>query len=484
MRDSSPKVVLISPPLTLEDRYGKDMKHFGALSEPLGLAYLAGMLQTFGVVVEIIDAPAENLDTASTVAKLKHLGAELVGISLLTPSFGVVKDLCGRIRSAAPDLTIILGGPHCTALPEQTLEEIGSADLVCFGEGEKTLKEVVSSFREGEFGRIPGLCYRDKQGRIIKNEPRPYIRDLDDLPMPARELLPVGRYHLTASRVADSSYCPTIIVARGCPFGCSYCSHSFGRKIRFHSVERILHEIRLLINTYGITQLNIEADTLTANKTFVTRLCRELIESGISRKVKWTCESRVDTVTSEILQLMKEAGCWQISYGIETGSQRLLKMINKGITLEQIEETVKATHQAGISIRGFFMLGLPEETIADSRKTIDFAIKLNPRWAQFTITIPYPGTPMFEHLDREGKILHYDWKEYNTWSGWKTDSRIPYVAEGRTLDELVAMQKYALRRFYLRLSPFLRFLMSVRSPADLKKYATGVWVLVKSWLPG
>lgn len=473
-------VVLIVPPLTLEDRYGEDMKYFGGVTEPLGIAYLAGCLQNEQVDVAIIDAPAENKSINDIIQEIVNKRYSLIGISILTPAFGAAKALCLSIKAHLTDLTIILGGPHCTAMPERTLTEISSADLVCFGEGERTIVEVAQNKYNNTLATINGICYRDKAGKIIKNNPRPFIKNIDEIPSPARHLLPMEKYHLTASRVADDSYCPTIIVARGCPFGCTYCSHTFGRKIRFHSIERILSEIKFLMAEYNISQLNIEADTLTANKKFINQLCNALIETGMNKKVKWTCESRVDTVTSDLLVMMKKAGCWQISYGIETGNQRLLDMINKSVTLEQIEETVQLTHRADITIRGFFMLGLPSETRKESMETIDFAIKLNPQWAQFTITTPYPGTPMFDQLDRTGEIRTYDWKNYNTWSGWKKDAQLPFVAEGRTLEELIDLQKMALRKFYIRPSVFLRFFVSIRSVNDVKKYILGLAILIKS----
>jgi len=473
-------VVLVSPPLTLEDRYGKDMKHFGAVTEPLGIAYLAGSLEEMGIQVAIIDAPALNLSIDETIDKISDYNYSLIGISLLTPSFGVVKQLCDKIKDRLTEKTIILGGPHCTAMPEQTLSEISSADIVCFGEGEETIKEVAFDTNPANLHKITGICFRSAQQKIITNKPRPFIKNLDQIPSPARHMLPKDKYHLTASRVAEDSYCPTLIVARGCPFGCSYCSHSFGRKIRFHSVERIIDEIKTLISEYHITQVNLEADTLTANKLFVKELCQALITEGISKQIKWTCESRVDTVDQELLEIMKLAGCWQISYGIETGSQRLLNMINKSISLEQVEETIALTHRTGISVRGFFMLGLPSETEQESMETINFAIKLNPRWAQFTITIPYPGTPMFAQLDQEGKIRHYDWSQYNTWSGWKKDAQIPFIAEGRSLESLVSLQKLALRKFYLRPKIFIQFILAIKNISDFKKYVTGFYVLLKS----
>jgi len=474
-------IVLINPPFSLEDRYGKDMKQFGAVTEPLGIAYIAGYLVSRNILVRIIDAPAENLAGDDIINSILKQGENIIGISMLTPSFGIVRDLCRKIKHVFPDCMVVLGGPHCTVLPEQTLQEIPEADIVCIGEGEQTMAEIAEKYGDSDFGSIKGICYRSGD-KILRTEERPYIRELDTIPPPARHLLPMEKYHLTASRVEGDSYCPTIIVARGCPFSCTYCSRTFGRTFRAHSVKRIVEEIQSLVDTYQISQINIEADTLTAKKKFIKELCNALINSGLSKKIKWTCESRVDTVNEEILRLMREAGCWQISYGVETGSQRLLDLINKSVTLKQIENTFKITKRVGITIRGFFMLGLPTETRAESIATIEFAKKLDPLWAQFTITVPYPGTAMFDELDRAGQIKSYDWSSYNTWSGWKGDGEMPFVAKGRSIEELASLQKMALRKFYLRPSVVVRFLLTIKSFHDLKKYFIGFLVLVKSRL--
>lgn len=472
-------VVLINPPVSLEDRYGKDIKKFGAVSEPLGIAYVAGFLESMNVPVRIVDAPAIGVSIEDLVNNIIINKDTVIGITVLTPAFGVVATLCKNIKEKRPDCRIVLGGAHCTALPERTLIEIPEADVVCIGEGEQSMSEIVQADFHSDIGNIKGICYR-KNNEIIKTEKRPFIKDLDTLPPPARHLLPMEKYHLTASRVSGEAYCPTIIVARGCPFSCTYCSRTFGRTFRAHSVNRIVDEVNSLITDYNISQINIEADTLTANKKFIKDLCTAFIKKGINNKIKWTCESRVDTVNKEILFLMKKAGCWQISYGVETGNQRLLDLINKSVSLEQIESVFKLTKKVGISIRGFFMLGLPTETRKESMATIEFAKKLDPLWAQFTITIPYPGTKMFNDLDAEGKIRTYDWTKYNTWSGWKGQKDIPFVAEGRTIEELSQLQKLALRRFYIRAKVIFRFLKAIKSFFDLKKYVFGFWILIKS----
>ncbi len=477
-------VVLINPPVSLAERYGSEMQKFGAVSEPLGLAYIAGFLEARNIPVAIIDAAALTLTVDQVVSNLPPTRDLVVGVTTLTTTFRAVQKLCRCIRAACPEALIVLGGPHCSTLPERTLEEIPEADVTCMGEGEETMRELANLAHRSELSGVTGICFRSHGGMVVRNPERPFIQSLDDIPPPARHLLPIERYHLTASRVSGSAFCPTIIVARGCPFGCTYCSRIFGRSFRAHSIHRIVREIQDLVKTYKVDQVNIEADTLTVKKSFLRELCRGLIDSGLNRRIQWTCESRVDTVDEEMLREMRRAGCWQISYGVETGSQRLLDLINKGVTLAQVENTFQMTKAAGISIRGFFMLGLPTETRAESLTTIDFAKKLDPLWAQFTITVPYPGTQMFKELEASGKIRTYDWSRYNTWSGWKGEEEVPFVPEGRSIPELAALQKRALRVFYLRPAKVWQFVRRMRSVYDLQKYFEGFWVLMKSGLKG
>ncbi len=471
------KTLLINPPYFLEDRYGSWMKSFGAVTEPMGLAYLAGSLKANNFPVEILDAPAMNYSIIEITDYIRNGNYQLVGITFLTPMFDVVKELTHSIKKVNRKIKIIVGGPHPTALPEKTIKELPDVDFVCIGEGEKTIVEMIG-FLQGkvDIGQINGIAYR-KDGEIIKNPSRLFERDLDKIPKPARELLPMEKYKLTASRTKGSTFCPTIIIARGCPFDCQFCSHPFGRTFRHHSIERIFEELRELKTQYQVDQINFEADTLTLNKRFIKEMCRNLIKEGLD--IRWTCESRVDTIDEEMLKLMKNAGCWQISYGIESGSQRLLDIINKKTTKQQITNTVILTKKIGISIRGFFMLGLPTETKEESLETIKFAIELDPLWAQFTITIPYPGTPMFNNLDTKGKILHYNWSDYNTWGGW-ANKKLPYVPDGRTEEEIKALQKRALRMYYLRPRVLLRFLESISSISDILKYLKGLVILIST----
>ena len=280
-------VVLINPPLSLQDRYGKDMQKFGAVSEPLGLAYIAAYLESDEIPVRVIDAPAMGMGVEDVVQDIVQHKDAIVGITMLTPAFRAVADLSASIKKSFPNSVIVLGGAHPTALPERTLREIPAADIVCIGEGEMAMAEIASvkPEKKNPLINIKGICYRDNQ-EIIKTEARPAIRNLDLIPPPARHLLPMDKYHLTASRVSGTSFCPTIIVARGCPFSCTYCSRTFGKTFRSHSIDRIISEINHSFQTYHVDQINIEADTLTVNKKFIRSLCNALIENRINEKIK------------------------------------------------------------------------------------------------------------------------------------------------------------------------------------------------------
>lgn len=476
------KIILINPPFLLEQRYG-DLKDFGPISEPLGIAYLAASLERHNYPVSIIDSAVLRMDIPEIVQKLKEEKPDLVGISILTTMYGVVKELVKAIRREIPDCKIILGGAHAIALPEETLLDIKEADYVCVGEGEHTIVELAEFLSgRGNISEIDGLVYRDERNRTIFNQPREFERDLDRLPPPARHLLPMEKYRLTISRIKEENYCPTLIIARGCPFNCSFCARTFGRSFRHHSIERIMSEFKELIDKYQIHQVNIEADNLTIDRDFLKSLCQALIDKRINEKVQWTCASRVDTVDEGMIQLMKDAGCWEISYGIESGSQRLLDIIDKGITIGQIERTVALTKKIGISVRGFFMLGLPSETKEESWQTINFAKKLDPLWAQFTVTTPYPGTRLFGQLKKRGKIRTFNWNNYNTWAGWANREEVPFIPEGRTIDELKNLQKQAMISFYFRPKPILRFLKRVNSWKVFKRYFLSAWVLIKNQL--
>ena len=472
------KILLINPPYTAEQRYGKDLAQFGPCTEPLGLAYVAGALEEAGHEVRIWDGQVENIELLDYITyedygdsigvPISHEPCpswyDLIGITINTPSYGIVKSLCQVIKERFPDIPIILGGPHPTVMPEETLRDIPEADYVCVGEGEHLIAAIAKYGSKATYNGI------------IKAIPVP---DLDSLPLPARHLLPMKQYQITASR-NKGHHAYTVIVARGCPYQCTFCCRLHGRKVRFHSVERVIQEIELLVRDYDAKEINLEADTVTTNRKWLYALCDALIDSSLNRRISWTCESRVDTVDEVLLRYMKQAGCWQISYGVESGSQRLLDLIKKGITLRQVQYAFEATKKVGINIRAFFMLGVPTETREESYETIYFANRLRANWSQFTICTPFPGTALFRYCtEYERGRLSENYSDYRTHGGW-SEGNLAYTPQGRTQSEMKALQKEAYRKVYLRPGKVWQHALKMRSLGQLWKNIKGAWVLMKT----
>jgi len=475
------RVLLINPPYTTTDRYGEDLGRFGPLNEPLGLAYLAASLEQVGHQVAILDAPAEGMSVEGVCEAAAEGGYELAGVTMLTPMYSRSIEVIEAIKGRLPGTKVVVGGAHPTIRPEETLTQNSAIDFAVIGEGEIVLRDLVNTLANGGGLRhVPGLAYRQGED-VLVNPPPPPVKNLDDLPKPARHLLPMQAYRMTRSRT-KAEHAFTVSVARGCPFDCAFCCRIFGRRIRHHSVERLIEEVGILVDDYGAKEINLEADTLTLDRGFVDALCEGLIDSGLAERMAWTCESRVDTVDADMLEAMKAAGCWQISYGVETGSQRLLDLIQKGISIDRIERTFSLTKEVGISIRAFFMLGLPTETRAESLKTIALAKKLDARWSQFTLFTPFPGTTLYDTAVRERGLRSDNWSDFKTHGGW-TKGGLAYVPRGRSPEEMKRIQKRAYRAVYMRPKVFFRFMTDVDSPAKIMEYALGLWVLLKTLLP-
>ena len=474
------KVLLINPPLLPIDRYGKDLAELGPVTEPLGLAYIAAVLEQRGDTVEILDTIALNYRRDDIVNHLKGKHFDAVGVTMLTPMYLTGIEVIKLVKSLYNDIIAIVGGPHPTLMPIETLRENPEIDFAVVGEGEETIVELLNAVESGtSLSKIKGIAYREGD-EVRLNEARPFIQDLDSIPLPARHLLPMILYTPTAhsyQRLPNYS----IMTVWGCPFRCVYCSQFFGKKPRYPSTGRIIQEMKLLIDEYGAKEIKMEGDTFTANKNYVKKLCREIIKEGLHKKIKWHCSTHVNVVDKDLLELMAEAGCWEISYGVETGSQRLMDLIRKQTTLDRVREAFKMTKEVGIMIRAFFMLGLPTETREESLQTIAFAKELDPYWAQFTITTPYPMTELYELAKKDGTLKSFRWEDYQTWAGF-ADTDLVYTASGRSSDEIKDLQRKALRAFYFRPKILLRHLRLIKSKRLLKKYLAGGRTLLKSYV--
>ncbi|MCW1310113.1 MAG: radical SAM protein, partial [Candidatus Nanoarchaeia archaeon] len=402
------KVLLAFPPILPEERYGK-LAESGTYLPPLGLAYIASVLQARGFDVEIIDGSVLSLSIHEFCREIERRNPSILGISVITPTLTKSIKIAEILKRNLKDLKIIFGGPHVSIDPVGTLEKCDAVDITVFGEAEYTILDIV---RGRNLKEIEGICYRENK-KIKKNRNRAFIENLDSLPFPARHLLPMEKYrpsHLHYKKLPATN----VMVGRGCPFECTFCSKSvFGRTLRLRNVSNVIDEIKHLIEKYGVKEIMFWDDVFTLNKKWVREFCSLLLEEKID--IIWSCWTRVDCVDEKLLKLMKRAGCWHISYGIESGEQRILDKIKKGFKVQQIVKAFKITHKVGIETRATAILGLPGDTEETIMKTINFMIKLNPDYMDYLFLCPYPNTEIEEQCKVDGKIIEKDLSKYTDW---------------------------------------------------------------------
>ena len=476
-------VEFIFPPLSVSERYGSrniGKGHEGHLP-PLGLASLAAYLIDKGYEVGIIDALANELSDKEIIEKIAQDNPKAIGFSALTSMFHRAVITAEKLKKKFPEKLIIMGGHHATIMPKEAMQKHRCFDILVYGEGELTFAEIMQKFRKAHYNAkkflhdyktlqsIKGILFR-KNGKTIINAQRELIKNLDELPFPARHLLPIEKYVPLPNQYLRLPVVHMVAI-RGCPFNCTYCSASavFGRTIRAKSPERVIEEIKHVIEKYGAKEISFWDDTMTVKRDWMEKLCNLIIKNKID--ITWTCYARVDTVDLPLLKLMKKAGCWNIFYGVESGSQQLLDNINKHITLQQIKNAVKWTKEAGIEIRASFMIALPGETPELARQTLEFAKELEPDYAQFCITTPYPGTQLYKDAERHGKLIK-DFDRFHCWDA-------VFIPKGyKNREEVMQMEKEIFKKFYLRPKYIFGRIMRIRSWRDMKRYLKGVRFLL------
>ena len=434
---------------------------------PLGLASLAAVLEKDGHQIEILDANALQLSEYDVVEKVD--GADIIGITAMTPIINSAIQIAKGIKQNNPDCTIILGGPHATTLPEETLNNASEIDIIVKGEGEETIVELCNTLEgDGHIEDVRGIVYRNNG--VIKSTPtRPPIMNLDSLPFLAYHLLPLDKYKLHPPHGREYPVM-AMLASRGCPYNCIFCSKSvFGSKLRCQSPERTVSEIVYLKERFKVKEIAFYDDIFTLNKKRTVQFTKELEEQNPD--IPWTCEARVNLINEEILREMKKAGCYMIAYGIESGNQMILNNLRKKITIEQIKSAIETTHKAGIQSVGYFMLGSPGETPETIRQTIDFAKSLPLDFAQFAITIPFPGTDLYNlYLDSGNKNTKWDDFIY---ANLKSSSAPVFETDALSKEDLQGWNARAYKEFYLRLSYIRKRFMGIRSIGDLKTNING-----------
>lgn len=467
------KVLFINPPAKNEitGNNPEIIKSERGFDPPLGILYVAGYLKKHANhELKIIDAQVEKMSYPKLREEIKKFAPDVIGVTAMTFTLLDVLKTIEIAKEALPTVKIVLGGPHVHIYPEETAN-LKNVDYVILGEGEETFFQLLQNMGDANaLKRVSGLVFKTN-GAIINTGSKDYCRTLDDLPFPPREMLPYKKYF---SLLAKEKPITTMFTSRGCPFRCSFCDRpNMGKVFRKRSARNVVDEMEECLKL-GIREIFIYDDTFTVDKQRVIDICEEILRRNL--KFSWDIRARVDTVNEELLALLKKAGCKRIHYGVEAGTEKILKVLNKNITLEQVLKAFQMTRKIGIETLAYFMIGSPTETREDILTTIKFAKKLNPDFTQITLMTPFPATKIYQKALEEGVFKNDYWREFaqNPVPGFKTKYWTRELSNGELQELLV----YAYKQFYVRPGYVLNRLMKIRSwPELLRKIKAGVKVM-------
>jgi radical SAM superfamily enzyme YgiQ (UPF0313 family) len=412
MKTNKTKIALVNTPL-----FERVTHH--PFFPPLGLAYMAAVLEQNDFEVKIFDCPVCEMNHEKLKAELDSFQPTIIGIGSFTETTESALKSARVAKEVCPDAKVLMGGPHATFEDKQILTSEKEVDIIVRGEGEETILELAKQLPElQKVSEIKGITFR-KDSQIIQTPNRPLIQNLDALPRPAYKYLPVEKYKIMGKRLLP------IITSRGCPFHCSFCvsSKMFGAIIRARSPKNVLDELELLRDEYGTEGVAFQDDTLTVDK----KRAIDIFDGMIERKIKlpWGCFSRADVVTKELLAKMSKAHCNEVGFGIESGCQKMLNAFNKKVTVEQSENAIKWTKEAGIFVAASIILGYPGETKETLQQTLDFIRRLEPDDVWLCHATPYPGTELRDLVESHGWKMVEDWTLYNTMNPIFEDPLLP-----------------------------------------------------------
>lgn len=438
---------------------------------PLGLLYVAAVLEARGHAVRVIDEDVDHVSGGALKRCIEEAHPDVVGITSTTPVFPHAASIAA-LAKAAGDITVVLGGIHATIAAEESIKN-DAIDAVVRGEGEDSAVLLVEALEKGkQLDGIEGISFK-RDGEVVHTPQRGLITDLDRLPFPGRHLL----RRPFAYEPPDALYRPTttIMTSRGCPYGCTFCctKQIFGRRLRFRSIANVIEEIEHLVRNYGVREVQIMDDCFTAKRERVFEFRDALRTRGLTPAIAFGNGLRADQVDDEIMSALREIGVYSVGFGVESGNEEILARIKKGTTLETIRNAFRLSKRYGFETWGFFMIGLPGESRETIRDTIRFAKELDPDFAKFIILKPYPGSEIHRELMSEHLIFKFDYTQYG-----------PYTPPVHFLPSLSAKeierwQRKANREFYLRPSKILSHLRRLKSFEQLRHNLRSAWFILK-----
>lgn len=468
------KVLLINPPSENEilSCNPEIIKSERGYDPPLGLLYLAGYIKKYSShELKTIDAQVEKLNYSQLEEKIEEFNPDVVGITAMTFTLLDVIKTVEVTRKTCPNAKIVIGGPHVQIYAKETAN-IKNIDFVVLGEGEKIFLNLLENINNFEtLKNISGLVFKYKDEIIDTGRPE-YFTDLDSLPFPPRELLPYKKY---SSLLAKEKVITTMFTSRGCPFACNFCDRpAMGKNFRARSAKNVVDEMEECLKL-NIKEIFVYDDTFTVDRQRVVDICNEIIKRNL--KFTWDIRARVNTVDEELLRLLKQVGCIRIHFGVEAGTEKILKVLNKNISLEQALTAFKLSRKIGIQTLAYFMIGSPTETEEDVLQTIEFMNKLDPDFVQITLLTPFPGTKIYQWaLDQKVFSTDY-WREFatNPTPGFKTR----YWTKELSREDLERLLIVAYKKFYIRPGYIIKRIRAITSFAELyKKAKAGLRVLI------
>ncbi len=467
------RIVFCEPPYVFWDRSMDRLRQGEETIPGMGVLILAAVARRRGYDVHLIDAKEQGTPLEEVSRRIVELEPDYLGLSATTISVNNAARIADRVKSALPGVVSVLGGAHVSAIPERTLEAFAGIDFGVVGEGEVSLFELLDRLESGEpYDDVPGLAYRG-DGIVHANPRAPYIEDLDALPEPAWDLLPDFPHSFQPSILGyPRTPVATLITSRGCPFSCTFCDRSTsGRKGRMHSVESVVALCRTLVDR-GTRHIMFLDDLFTVRKDRVVELCNAFIREGFD--FSWSCNSHPNLLDLDTMKLMKRAGCWQIAYGIESGSQRVLDVVKREVRLPRLRETLRMTQEAGIRTRGFLMLGHPTEGVDSLEETEAFLREAELDLCQITKFTPYPGTPSYPLVHQQG-VFEEDWEKMNAMN-------FVFIPNGLDEETLERYFQRCYHAFYSR--PDILFGLArsmVQEPRFAMRFASNARVYMKNW---
>jgi anaerobic magnesium-protoporphyrin IX monomethyl ester cyclase len=448
--------------------------HYGVYPN-LSLAYVASALEHAGHSVRFIDANALRLSKEQIVARVKRYQPDIMAFTINTYMIHQALKWINYIKEHVP-VPVIVGGAHLSLYPKETFDAHKTFDYGIIGEAEETAIELLDNLEKGkDLHEVDSIIFRDENGKTVINGKGRKMKDLDGLPFPARHLLPNDKYFEVITQRKNFTIMAT---SRGCPYSCIYCESRLS-KFRGRSAVDVADEIEECYHDYDVREIDIFDPLFTTQKKRVMEICAELQSRKLD--VDWAVRSRVDRIDAEMVKEMKKAGCARIYYGIETGSQELMDKLQKGVNKDQVRKAISVTKKAGINAFGYFMIGLPGETMASIQKTIDFSRELNLDYAQFSKVTALPGTEMYTGL----LLPELNGEDY--WKKFITDEKAQQTLDRPQCDLSEEVIQKAVKRayqgFYFRPHYMVKALRRTRSMEEFKRNAKAALALLK-FTPG